>query len=52
LHARVIQARLGHTSIVETIGTYGHLFPDANEETTRTLEAHYSAALLRGTTGA
>ncbi len=32
--------------------TYGHLFPDANEETTRALEAHYSAALLRGAAGA
>lgn len=52
LHARVIQARLGHKSIVETMDTYGHLFPDANEETTRAHEARYSAALLRGTTGA
>ena len=51
LHPRVIQARLGHKSIVETMDTYGHLFPDANEETTRVLEAHYSAALLRRTTG-
>jgi integrase len=52
LHPRVIQARLGHKSIVETMDTYGHLFPDSNEETTRALEAHYSAALLRGTAGA
>lgn len=52
LHPRVIQARLGHTSIVVTMDTYGHLFPDANEETTRALEAHYSAALLCGTAGA
>lgn len=27
--------------------TYGHLFPDANEETTRALDGHYSQALLR-----
>jgi integrase len=51
LHPRVIQARLGHKSIVETMDTYGHLFPDANEETTRALDAHYGAALLRRTTG-
>lgn len=38
LHPRVIQARLGHKSIVETMDTYGHLFPDQNEETTATLE--------------
>jgi hypothetical protein len=25
--------------------TYGHLFPDANEETTRALDAHYAAQL-------
>jgi len=47
LHARVIQARLGHASIVETMDTYGHLFPDANEETTGALDAHYAAQLTR-----
>lgn len=52
LHPRVIQARLGHKSIVETMDTYGHLFPGANEETTRAIETHCSAALLRGTAGA
>ena len=47
LHPRVIQARLGHKSIVETMGTYGHLFPDANDETTRALDTHYAAQLQR-----
>jgi integrase len=47
IHARVIQARLGHASIVETMDTYGHLFPDANEETTRALDTHYAAQLSR-----
>ena len=51
LHPRVIQARLGHKSIVETMDTYGHLFPDANKETTRALDAYYGAALRRRTTG-
>jgi integrase len=45
VHARVIQARLGHASIVETMDTYGHLFPDANQETTRALDTHYAAQL-------
>jgi len=27
--------------------TYGHLFPDANEETSRALDAHYAAELQR-----
>jgi integrase len=38
LHPRVIQARLGHKSIVETMDTYGHLFPDQNEETASALD--------------
>lgn len=50
LHPRVIQARLGHKSIVETMDTYGHLFPDANQETSRALDAHYRAVLLHRTT--
>ncbi|HET7406914.1 MAG TPA: site-specific integrase [Mycobacteriales bacterium] len=32
LHPKTIQARLGHASIVETLDTYGHLFPMAEEE--------------------
>jgi len=33
--ARVItvQARLGHKSATETLDTYGHLWPDADEQT-------------------
>jgi integrase len=27
----VIQARLGHASITETMDTYGHLFPDSED---------------------
>ncbi len=34
----MIQARLGHRSITETMDTYGHLFPEAHEETTRALD--------------
>ncbi len=31
LNPKVIQARLGHASITETMDTYGHLFPDSEE---------------------
>jgi integrase len=38
IHPRVIQARLGHASITETMDTYGHLFPDSDEETSAALD--------------
>jgi integrase len=31
LNPKVIQARLGHATIAETMDTYGHLFPDAED---------------------
>ncbi len=31
LHPKTIQARLGHATIAETMDTYGHLFPDADD---------------------
>ena len=31
LHPKVIQARLGHATIAETMDTYGHLFPDSED---------------------
>lgn len=31
LHPKAIQARLGHATIAETMDTYGHLFPDAED---------------------
>ncbi|MDT7539905.1 MAG: hypothetical protein QOI82_3490 [Actinomycetota bacterium] len=45
VHPRVIQARLGHKSIVETMDTYGHLFPDAREETTGALDRVFGSAM-------
>jgi integrase len=42
LHAKVIQTRLGHKSITETMDTYGHLFPHQNHETTDALDHAYS----------
>jgi integrase len=38
LHPRVIQARMGHASIVETMDTYGHLFPDGDDATRQALD--------------
>jgi integrase len=32
LHPKTIQARLGHASITETLDTYGHLFPQSEED--------------------
>jgi integrase len=31
VHPKVIQDRLGHATIAETMDTYGHLFPDAED---------------------
>jgi hypothetical protein len=31
LNPKVIQARLGHATISETMDTYGHLFPDSED---------------------
>jgi site-specific recombinase XerD len=31
VNPKVIQVRLGHATIAETMDTYGHLFPDAED---------------------
>ena len=31
INPKVIQVRLGHATITETMDTYGHLFPDAED---------------------
>ena len=31
LNPKVIQSRLGHATIAETMDTYGHLFPDSED---------------------
>ena len=31
LNPKVIQARLGHATIAETMDVYGHLFPDSED---------------------
>jgi integrase len=30
---KVVQRRLGHQSAIETLDTYGHLWPDSEDET-------------------
>ncbi len=39
LHPKTIQSRLGHATISETMDTYGHLFPDADDQGRGALDA-------------
>jgi integrase len=56
-HPKVVQERLGHATIAETMDTYGHLFPAAAELGRGVLDAalsgahnlHTTAAVLRST---
>ena len=45
LNPKVIQARLGHATITETMDTYGHLFPDAEDLGRGTIDAIFAVAL-------
>ncbi|MHB1503450.1 MAG: hypothetical protein ACYCTL_11230 [Acidimicrobiales bacterium] len=38
-HPRAIMERLGHSSIVVTLGIYGHLFPGLGDELAQGLDA-------------
>jgi integrase len=38
---KVVSARLGHASAVETLETYSHLWPDSDEGTVRRLDLVY-----------
>jgi integrase len=38
---KVIQERLGHASITETMDTYGHLYPDSDESTRAAIDAAF-----------
>lgn len=44
VHPKVIQNRLGHSSITVTLDTYGHLLPSLDEEVADSLEAIHLAA--------
>ena len=41
---KVVQARLGHASAVETLDTYGHLWPDSEDATSEAIDLVMSAA--------
>ncbi|WP_018500023.1 site-specific integrase [Parafrankia discariae] len=45
-NVRVGQARLGHKSAMETLDTYGHLWPDAADATRTAVAAVLGTALL------
>jgi integrase len=45
LNPKVIQARLGHATITETMDTYGHLFPDAEDFGRGAIDAVFAVAL-------
>jgi len=44
LNPKVIQARLGHATITETMDTYGHLFPDADDLGRGAIDVIFAAA--------
>ena len=43
----VIQARLGHATITETMDTYGHLFPDSEDIGRGAIDAMLTSADVR-----
>ena len=45
LNPKVIQARLGHATITETMDTYGHLFPDAEDLGRGVIDTIFAVAL-------
>ena len=45
---KAIQSRLGHQSAVETLDTYGHLWPDSDDETRDAVD-HVLVGLAVGT---
>ena len=47
LNPKVIQARLGHATMAETMDTYGHLFPDASDHGRGALDAMFAPSDVR-----
>ncbi|MFH8927666.1 hypothetical protein ACH4D4_11535 [Streptomyces pristinaespiralis] len=45
LHPKTIHARLGHATMAETMDTYGHLFPEADEQGRGALDAAFAAGV-------
>jgi integrase len=44
-----IQARLGHATAAETLGTYGHLWPDSEDRTRAAVAEAFAGRLVRPT---
>ena len=52
LHAKVIQERLGHSRISQTLDTYSHVIPELHEEAASVLEDALAGAVeLEATDG-
>ena len=47
VHPKVIQDRLGHATIAETMDTHGHLFPDASEQGRGAIDAMFARSDVR-----
>ncbi|MEX5711782.1 tyrosine-type recombinase/integrase [Parafrankia sp. FMc6] len=48
-NVKVVQAHLGHKSATETLDTYGHLWPDSEEDTRKAVDAVLGALPGAGT---
>jgi integrase len=46
---KVVQARLGHASAMETLDTYGHMWPDDEDRTRKAVDKAYGPRTVRGT---
>ena len=44
VHSKVLQVRLGHASAAETMDTYGHLYPDADQSTRTAIDTAFRVA--------
>jgi integrase len=47
LSVKVVQARLSHASAVETLGVYGHLWPDDEDRTRQAVDSSWAALRRR-----
>ena len=43
---KAVQNRLGHASAVETLDTYGHLWPDSEDRTRKAVEKAFATGSL------
>lgn len=48
LSVKVVQKRLGHATVKETLDTYGHLWPDSDDDTREAIETTLGPIILGG----